>query len=148
VIEHCFLSGYSAQVHYSVPPLREREHLLLKYSSSQTASTETEKMEMESCTSWIGGACFSLAERNWRERSRRSQTWYRCANMAVIQRSNVIKQQRSENSKLNEHALDDVPITAAAGNLWNNYSYREMLSCAFSLSLFSLLNTLPSYLSL
>lgn len=74
-------------------------------------------MKMESCTSWIGGACFSPAERNWRERSRRSQTWYRCTNMAVIQRSNVIKRQRRKKSWLNEQAFYQIASTR-----WCSYS--------------------------
>lgn len=71
-------------------------------TKEKTVHKKKEWMKMESCTSWIGGACFSPAGRNWRERSRRSQTWYRCTNMAVIQRSIAIKRQRRRNSWLNE----------------------------------------------
>lgn len=85
-------------------------------TKEKTVHKKKEWMKMESCTSWIGGACFSPAGRNWRERSRRSQTWYRCTNMAVIQRSIAIKRQRRRNSWLNER----VSSLIASSRWWSN----------------------------
>ncbi len=91
--------------------LKKKNNKLPDYQEKKT------EMKMDSCTSWIGGACFSLAGRNWRERSRRNQTWYRCTNMAVIQRSTAIKCRRGKNSWLNEHVSSLIASTR-----WCSYS--------------------------
>lgn len=91
--------------------LKKKNNKLPDYQEKKT------EMKMDSCTSWIGGACFSLAGRNWIERSRRNQTWYRCTNMAVIQRSTAIKCRRGKNSWLNEHVSSLIASTR-----WCSYS--------------------------
>lgn len=88
------------------------------YLTIKKRQKRKQEMKMNRCTSWIGGACFSPAGRNWRERSRRNQTWYRCTNMAVIQRSIAIKHQRRKNSWLNERVSSLIASTR-----WFSYSF-------------------------
>lgn len=94
--------------------LKKKNQVTWLYQEKTEKKTE---MKMDSCTSWIGGACFSPAGRNWRERSRRNQTWYRCTNMAVIQRSIAIKCRRGKNSWLNERVSSLIASTR-----WCSYS--------------------------